>query len=301
MPWAYIPFAKKNILCDGISKKIKHKGANPMFCTQCGKQNAESLKFCVNCGAPISGSADGAGIYASEYDDSRISYGSQQATSHFEHAHGPPSYADLRKKMTFAVTTALAMLTIITMLCSWLTFTVRMPPELMGTMPLEMKYSMTVFELANTLKLAGDMLDEAIRDANRRAGSRGGPSASDIRQLVDISNGAKAGYSAINVIRAIIVITVLLLLAFIFLMLMGKNYCIYFGQIGLIAAFASAVIFAVSSTVLNTVLTNIMLDMYAPRDMLAISGPGWLYLTMLLCVLTFVFITVRKPVVKGEQ
>ncbi|MDO4562993.1 MAG: zinc ribbon domain-containing protein [Clostridia bacterium] len=267
-----------------------------MFCNNCGKEVSEGLNFCNACGSKVGEDAV---------------YGPQPQTTSFS---APPFEDDARKRTTQAVSTLLAMLTVICMLMSWVGGGIsaeRLAGELMGRLDayteanvLSVQYSATVFDVSNAVGKFNQILDLAKRAASSAMSYSGALSSQNESAMYQI-NAIMGAVGIINfilfVLSLMLAFAVISMVCFAFLMISGKKIGAFFGQLGSMLAVLAAVIFVIFMMVLNFQLKGLMYTMAEPvASMIQIGATVWTYLTILFGVLCFIFIATRKKIIQGE-
>jgi hypothetical protein len=256
-----------------------------MFCTNCGHETVNDMKFCTNCGAIIGGDTE-----PGQGTPPAAQIGVQPSA-----AYQPPTYQTYmsslpvdtnRRKQTQAIAAILAVLVIITMLFSGISLSSGTYSRGFSLSESQLLSQMTggsksIFQTADFLGGLREVFKMA-QNENR-----------DSSELRDIANKIGIAYFGVSFIKIIVMAAILALLIFIYTMLTGNKNSAFFGQLGGLLAFLSAVFFAIFAVTLSSSLRDL-------RNIFSVSNSSWVYLTMLVGAIALAFITVRKSVIKGE-
>ncbi len=286
-----------------------------MFCTKCGKEMADNLKFCTRCGASTGGEAsDTAGISddagapggLSDMGGGGASDIAEQPTVHPEPNMylGPNGYPaegvdQGRKQQTQALAAVFAVVTIITMLLGW--YSMKIPTSYLdipwGVGASEFNFTSTALGVANAVGQANGVLEIVESEMEPYTDLYG--SSTEFQGFRDIIDAVGTASFVMNVVRICIITAIITLLVFLYMMLVEKQNGALFGQLGGTLAFLAAVIFTISMFMLSSNVSSALEAVGAPGDVLNVSATIWVYLTMVTSALTVSFITVRKNIIGG--
>lgn len=211
-----------------------------------------------------------------------------------------PVYADsldgaARRKTTVAVSIILSMLTIICMLLSGVKL--EMSLEDVIDIDVQSKSTLSVFEIRKTVSGFKSLMKQGL-DEMRSSGFE--------------YRNAKSFYNKLQIVNFVLIVecvlciaaVIALMVAAYMMMTTNKNGAMV-AQAASTATFLFVILFLISMFVLKTSFNDLMSDMgvsdyYDFGKYITISLSGWLYLSAIISALNFVFITVRKNVIRGE-
>jgi len=307
-----------------------------MFCNTCGKPIEENQRFCNNCGASVGGSAPSgtppgdnapeaappgtpSGDNAPEAaplgtpPGTPLGDSAPSAAAASQDVQSPgPNYK--RKRRSQAVAIFLLVLTIIPMLLGWFSLSFSFSqmaivdirdsaydsgfsPSFVNAIAAGVTTSTTMFGFADivggthkTVKAMQYELEAMLNESGIPIGN-----FSDAVTILGIAA------VVMLVLKYILIAAISVLLISVLLMLFDIKVSALIGQIGGAIALFGAVVFLAITLVADFYLSRGLreLGMQIYFD-IKVSASIWVYATMGLAVISFVFIAIRKKVIKGK-
>jgi len=278
------------------------------FCQNCGSNLEAGAIFCTNCGTTTGVPTPNA------------------PPPHTVPVSYPQPPAAQNGKMMRAIVAALVVLMVATMLQGWFNLHIDMsprstmgsmmndlfqdiiwdlgfvPPGIAQLMTSNLNYSMTIYELGNFAGAArwfADLMQPALMMMD----------PFEMMLVSPIIDTINTFALSVTIIRVLQVASILSLAAFVFLLLVDSKIAGTIGQLASLVTFLTSLVFAIAMFVVNANLQRAMMPMGfggggfggAMGMFMGIgAGPSvWVWITMILSIMAFLLISVRKSVFKG--
>ena len=287
-----------------------------MFCNHCGTEIGDHVKFCTACGAPVNQVPAQENPAAENTPPADLYEAAPKpetpAAPQPEQYQTPTAYNATvyrapidpgRAKLSRAIAALLAALTIITMLLGW--FTVKVSTEEMD-LPASVNLdnissSVSVFGVAKTMGQFHSIADKAWNAMKKETSKF--IDEDDLRGVKKTIRAIGTASFMLRLVQILVLLSVVSFLAFLFMMIGGYRHGAMMGQLGSCLAVLAAILFAVLMLTANLSLSSVIESMGGdPEGILEVLKFGssiWVYLTILMGIVSMAFITIRKDLLKG--
>jgi hypothetical protein len=188
---------------------------------------------------------------------------------------------------------------IVSMMFGWLYFGIRIPPselpsELRGVFPVEISYTMSLFELTSYVNLLNDMVQTVATGMGLYGDLMGFPGNMGMdQQLMEVLTAFQTATVVLTIVVILLILAMLLLLIFIFLAVLNNKRCAIFGQLGAILALFMSAVFAIVMAIVGSMMPPEV------TYMLSMSSSVWVYLTIAFSLAVMIIVSARRRVFKG--
>jgi hypothetical protein len=198
------------------------------------------------------------------------------------------------KNAVKAVAVVLSVLVIVSMLFGWLYFGVNVPmdefpDELWGIIPHEIGFSMTMFDLANFVGMADNILQGIANEIMIALG----PMAYELMEINDWLSILQPVSTVLTIVMILMIVSFVLIIVFIFLVVLENKHGAIFGQLGLILAFIISAVFAAFMLLINSFLP------YDATAFVSFGSSIWVYLAVVYSLAAFILVTARRKAIRG--
>ena len=298
-----------------------------MYCSSCGKEIAENMKFCTQCGASVApAAAPPVQQPVQQAPVQPVQQAAQQVpVEQPQQAYVPPqqiapvqpvvapsvtysqaeAISPAKRRKTHAIAAACAVLLMVTMLFSWIVISV--PLAQMDDMEEYAMYmgntdlSITISPF--TIAGAAGQVNKVLKIATASyAGYGSGYGYGYMNEEFEQMKAAESGLSALNIgltiVNVLVVLSVLSLIVFVFLLFGGNKKAALMGQLGNFLAVIAGVIFIIVALVVSSKIDSFIMLMRGPVGIVKFSSTLWVYATVVLGVIGGAFVTTKKSILQ---